>query len=433
VSEDKTSGGESMTSAEGTSPSQAPPETPHGGDRPNLGVRLLDAVRYGNTAVLTLLALLVAMAVGAVLIAVADPATRTAAQYFFSAPMDTLSAAAQAVGGGYAALFQGAIYNSATASKGTLAGVLGPISETLVNATPLILGGLSVGLAFRAGLFNIGGQGQIIIGAIFAGYVGFAWHLPLGLHLIVGIIAGIVGGALWGGIAGFLKARTGAHEVITTIMLNYIAFNFLAFLLGLKGFQRPPYGQAISNVVDSNAQLPPLLGNGLRVHGGLFVALLAALGVWWLLSRSTLGFQLRAVGANQFAARTAGMSVERSYTVVMLIAGGLSGLAGVSQILGTNSAITQDIDAGIGFDAITVALLGRATPGGTVLAGLLFGALRAGGVQMQSSTGIPIDLVQVIQSLIVLFIAAPALIRSIFHLRAATGGLGTQLAKGWNG
>ena len=408
-------------------------EAPPGASRPSLGIRMLDAVRYGNTVVLTLLALVVAMAVGAVLIAVADPATRTAAQYFFSAPMDTLSAAARAVSGGYAALFQGAIYNPATASKGTLAGVLGPISETLVNATPLILGGLSVGLAFRAGLFNIGGQGQIIMGAIFAGYVGFAWHLPVVLHLIVGIIAGIAGGALWGGLAGFLKARTGAHEVITTIMLNYIAFNFLAFLLGLKGFQRPPYGQAISNVVDGNAQLPPLLGNGLRVHAGLFVALLAALGVWWLLSRSTLGFQLRAVGANQFAARTAGMSVERSYTVVMLIAGGLSGLAGVSQILGTNSAITQDIDAGIGFDAITVALLGRATPGGTVLAGLLFGALRAGGVQMQSSTGIPIDLVQVIQSLIVLFIAAPALIRSIFHLRAAHGGLGQQLAKGWNG
>jgi general nucleoside transport system permease protein len=407
-------------------------EPPQGGP-PSLGVRMLDAVRYGNTVVLTVLALLVAMAVGAVLIAVADPATRAASQYFFTAPTDTVSAAARAVGGGYAALFQGAVFNPSTASRGTLTGVLGPISETLVNATPLILGGLSVGLAFRAGLFNIGGQGQIIMGAICAGYVGFSWHLPVVLHLIVGVIAGIVGGALWGGLAGLLKARTGAHEVITTIMLNYIAFNFLAFLLGLRGFQRPPYGQAISNVVDSNARLPPLLGNGLRVHVGLFVALLAALGVWSLLSRSTLGFQLRAVGANQFAARTAGMSVERSYTVVMLIAGGLSGLAGVSQILGTNSAITQDIDAGIGFDAITVALLGRATPGGTVLAGLLFGALRAGGVQMQSSTGIPIDLVQVIQSLIVLFIAAPALIRSIFRLRDARGGLGTQLAKGWNG
>jgi len=394
---------------------------------------MVDAVRYGNSAVLTLLALFVAMAVGSVLIAVADPDTRTAAQYFFSAPMDMVSAAGRAVFGAYGALFHGAIYNPATASKGTLAGILGPISETLVNATPLIVGGLSVGLAFRAGLFNIGGQGQIIMGAIFAGYVGFAWHLPVVLHLLVGIIAGIVGGALWGGLAGFLKARTGAHEVITTIMLNYVALNLLGFLLGLKGFQRPPYGQAISNVVDDSAKLPPLLGNGLRVHAGLFVALLAALGVWWLLSRSTLGFQLRAVGANQFAARTAGMSVERSYTIVMILAGGLSGLAGVSQILGTNSAITQDIDAGIGFDAITVALLARATPGGTILAGLLFGALRAGGVQMQSSTGIPIDLVQVIQSLIVLFIAAPTLIRSVFRLKAARGGIGQQLAKGWNG
>jgi simple sugar transport system permease protein len=362
-----------------------------------------------------------------------DPATRAASQYFFSAPTDTFSAVARAVGSGYGALFQGAVYDPATASNGTLAGVLGPISETLVNATPLILGGLSVGLAFRAGLFNIGGQGQIIMGAIFAGYVGFSWHLPVGLHLGVAIIAGILGGALWGGLAGFLKARTGAHEVITTIMLNYIAFNLLAFLLGLRGFQRPPYGQAISNVVDDSAKLPPLLGSGLRVHAGLFVALLAALGVWWLLSRSTLGFQLRAVGANQFAARTAGMSVQRSYIVVMVLAGGLAGLAGVTQILGTNSAITQDIDAGIGFDAITVALLARGTPGGTVLAGLLFGALRAGGVQMQASTGTPIDLVQVIQSLIVLFIAAPILIRSIFRLRAARGGIGQQLAKGWNG
>jgi general nucleoside transport system permease protein len=404
-----------------------------GEPRTRLGTRAWDALRYGNTAVLTVLALLVAMAVGALLIAVADTETRAASQYFFSTPTDTLSAVGRAVGRGYAALFHGAIYNPATASQGTLAGVLGPMSETLVNATPLILGGLSVGLAFRAGLFNIGGQGQIIMGAICAGYVGFSWQLPPVLHLIVAVVAGILGGALWGGLAGFLKARTGAHEVITTIMLNYIAFNFLAFLLGLRGFQRPPYGQAISNVVDSSARLPPLLGSGLRVHGGLLVAMLAALGVWWLLSRSTLGFQLRAVGANQFAARTAGMSVERSYIVVMLLAGGLSGLAGVSQILGTNSAITQDIDAGIGFDAITVALLGRATPGGTVLAGLLFGALRAGGVQMQSSTGIPIDLVQVIQSLIVLFIAAPMLIRSIFRLREARGGLGQQLAKGWNG
>ncbi len=390
-------------------------------------------LRTGNTVVVTFLAFVVAMAIGAILIAVADPDTQAAAKYFFAYPWDTFTAAGRAIGEAYAALFKGAIFNPTTAANGTMAGIFGPLSETLVNATPLILGGLSVGLAFRAGLFNIGGQGQIILGAIFAGYVGFAWHLPVVLHVLVAIVAGIVGGALWGGLAGFLKARTGAHEVITTIMLNWIAYNLLAFLLSVRGFQRPPYGQAISNVVDANSQLPHLLGGSLRVHAGLIIALLAALGVWWLLTRSRLGFRLRAVGANPAAARTAGMSVERSYTTVMLLAGALSGLAGVSQILGTNSAITQDIDAGIGFDAITVALLGRATPGGTVLAGLLFGALRAGGVQMQSSTGTPIDLVQVIQSLIVLFIAAPALIRSIFRLKEARGGVGQELAKGWNG
>jgi simple sugar transport system permease protein len=254
------------------------------------------------------------------------------------------------------------------------------------------------------------------------------------VHLVVAVLGGVVGGALWGGLAGWLKARTGAHEVITTIMLNYVALNFLGYLLSVRGFQRPPYGQAISNVVDSNARYPGLLGSTLRVNVGLFVALAAAVFVWWLLGRSTVGFELRAVGANQFAARTAGMSVSRAYITVMLLAGALAGLAGAAQILGTNPAITGDIDAGIGFNAITVALLGRAKPGGIVWAGVLFGALTAGGVQMQSSTGTPIDLVTVLQALIVLFIAAPALIRAIFRLRdVQAGGGAASLAKGWNG
>ena len=408
------------------------PQQPEQRERPR-GRGLWSSFRSGNTAVVTLLAFVVAMVIGAVLIALADPDTQAASKYFFSYPWDTFTAAGRAIGNAYLSLFEGAIFDPRTASHGTVSGILGPLSETLVNATPLILGGLSVGLAFRAGLFNIGGQGQVILGAIFAGYVGFAWDLPVVLHLVVGVLAGILGGALWGGIAGLLKARTGAHEVITTIMLNYVALFLLAYLLSVKGFQRPPYGQAISNVVKDNARLPHLLGGNLRVHAGLLVALAAAYGVHWLLNRSTLGFQLRAVGANQFAARTAGMSVERSYIIVMVLAGALSGLAGVSQILGTNPAITQDIDAGIGFDAITVALLGRGRSGGIVLAGLLFGALHAGGVQMQSSTGTPIDLVVVIQSLIVLFIAAPAVIRAIFRLRSSAGGVGGQLAKGWNG
>jgi simple sugar transport system permease protein len=312
-------------------------------------------------------------------------------------------------------------------------GAFTPISNTLLNATPLILGGLAVGLAFRTGLFNIGVQGQMIIGAVFAGYVGFAWPLPHVVHLVVALAAGVLGGALWGGLAGFLKARTGAHEVITTIMLNYIALALLTYLLGVKGFQKPGSNQAISRPVEGTARLPHIFGPDLRVHLGLVIAVLAAIGVWWLLTRSTLGFSLRAVGANPFAARTAGMGIERSYLVVMLISGALAGLAGCSQILGTNPALTGDIDAGIGFDAITVALLGGATPSGTVLAGLLFGAFNAGSVVMATDTSTPSEIVSIIEPVLVLFIAAPALIRGIFRLRAARrGGVG-QLAKGWNG
>ncbi len=414
-------------SAQTTSP---PPEPD-----PSLGRRMINGVMEGNAVVVTFLSLVVALAIGAVLIAIADPATRAAAQYFTAAPADTFKAAFTAIGNAYKALFEGAIFNPTTAGNGTLSGIFYPLSETLTNATPLILGGLSVALAFRAGLFNIGAQGQIILGAIFAGYVGFAWHLPVVLHLIVAVIAGVIGGALWGGLVGLLKARTGAHEVITTIMLNYVALYLLGYLLSVQGFQAPPYGQAISNPVESNARYPALLGGTMRVHFGLIVALAAALGVWWLLTRTTIGFELRAVGANQFAARTAGMSVARAYILVMLIAGALAGLAGTAQILGTNSQITGDIDAGIGFNAITVALLGRASPGGTVLAGILFGALQAGGVQMSSSTGVPSELVNIFEALIVLFIAAPSLIRGIFHLREAKVSAGGRavIAKGWNG
>jgi simple sugar transport system permease protein len=386
-----------------------------------------------SSLIVTVLAFVTAMLLGGILIAVADPRTQDASHYFFQYPWDTFQYGVTAMWHGYVALFQGAIFNPHTASKGTLAGYAGPISETLTNATPLILGGLSVGLAFRAGLFNIGGQGQVVMGAVCAGFVGFHWHLAPGLHLVLAILAGMAGGAAWGGLAGLLKAKTGAHEVITTIMLNYIAVYFLAYLLSIKGFQAPPYGQAISNRVFESAQLPPLLGGSVRVHGGLILAVLAAVLIGWLIDKSTLGFRLRAVGANQFASRTAGMSVENSYITVMLIAGALCGLAGVSQILGTNSQLTGDIDAGIGFDAITVALLGRANPKGIIAAGLLFGALHAGGTQMQSATGTPIDLVQVIQSLIVLFIAAPMLVRVMFRLKGPSSVVGGQLAKGWNG
>ena len=416
-----------MTATADEAPPTTAPDHPRGRGR-----RLLDYYLYGNAVVVTALAFLCALVVGAILIVVADQPTRTSFSYFFAAPGDTLSSAWNAIAAGYGALFRGAIFNPQSVSKGGAA-LFDPIANTLLNATPLILGGLAVAVAFRTGLFNIGVQGQMILGATFAGYVGFAWPLPGTIHLIVAILAGVLGGALWGGIAGWLKARTGAHEVITTIMLNYIALGLLAYLLGVKGFQAPGSNQAISRTTLGSARLPHLFGSELRVHFGLVIALLAALGVWWLLTRSTLGFSLRAVGANPFAARTAGMGIERSYLVVMLLSGALAGLAGVSQILGTNTAITGDIDAGIGFDAITVALLGGATPGGTVLAGLLFGAFRAGSVVMATDTSTPSEIVSIIEPVLVLFIAAPALIRGIFRLRAARGGVGGQLAKGWNG
>jgi simple sugar transport system permease protein len=400
---------------------------------PGRARRLLNFYLYGNTVVVTFLAFVLALIVGAILIVVADQPTRTSFGYFFAAPGDTFSNAWNAIAAGYSALFRGAIFDPRTVDQG-IGGIFGPISNTLLNSAPLILGGLAVAVAFQTGLFNIGVQGQLILGAIFAGYVGFAWQLPVVLHVLVALAAGILGGALWGGLAGWLKAKTGAHEVITTIMLNYVAVYLLAYLLGVNGFQAPPYHQAISRPVHDTARLPHLFGSQLSVHWGLVIALLAAAAVWWLLSRSSLGFSLKAVGANPFAARTAGMGIERSYLTVMLISGALAGLAGCSQILGTNSALTGDIDAGLGFDAITVALLGRGGPWGTVLAGLLFGAFRAGSVVMATDTSTPSEIVSIIEPVLVLFIAAPALVRAVFRLRAARRGAGVgQLAKGWNG
>jgi simple sugar transport system permease protein len=392
----------------------------------------MSRLRSGPPVVVTALAFVVAIVVGGILIAVTDTPTIKASKYFFSSPGPTFSRAWHAVSSAYVALFEGAVFDPHLVGHGSSWNALTPISNTLLNATPLILMGLSVALAFRTGLFNIGGQGQLIIGAVCAGYVGFAWQLPVVLHVVVAAIAGVIGGAVWGGLAGWLKARTGAHEVITTIMLNYIAFNLLAYLLSLSGFRRPGSNQAISSLIHQHARLPALLPAPLRVHVGLLIALAAAAVVHWLLTRGTLGFRLRAVGANQNAARTAGMDVGRNYLIAMVIAGALAGLAGVSQILGTNTAITQDIDAGIGFTGITVALLGRAQPWPTVLAGMLFGAFQAGGVTMQTKTGTPIDLVTVVQALMVVFIAAPALVRALFRLRAASG-VETSLAKGWNG
>jgi ABC-type uncharacterized transport system permease subunit len=366
------------------------------------------------TVKVTAAAVLLALIVGAFLIAFSDDDAIESLKWFFSAPQDFFSRAASAVADSYWALLKGCI------------GSWSAISTTLVRSAPLICAGLGVTLAFRAGLFNIGAQGQLIIGAIGAGYVGFTWDLPPVLHLLVALLAGLLLGGLWGALAGFLKARTGAHEVITTIMLNYLATSVLLYALSREAFQRPGSDNPQSPTVGDSARFPSLFDT----HTGVILAFLAAAAVWWILERSTIGFEMRAVGANDSAARTAGISVSKVYTVAMLLAGALAGLAATMNVLGHHDSLSPTMAGSIGFDAITVALLGRATPLGTVFAGLLFGALSVGGVAMQASAGTPKELTQVLQALIVLFVAAPALVRSVLRMKT-TGGGSTVMAKGW--
>lgn len=370
-----------------------------------------------GSALMSVLAVVFALLIGGVLIAVTDSRVQEAAGYFASRPVDMLYAIWQSVSGAYIALFQGSIFNF---RRPGFENGIRPLFDTLTFATPLIVAGLGVALGFRAGLFNIGGRGQMLFGAAAAGWVAFSFPLPFGIHLFLALAAGVAAGALWGGIAGFLKARTGAHEVITTIMLNYVAYYFVYWMLSTPGLlQAPGSNNPKTPAMLETAVLPPLFGPKYTIHWGFVLAIGATFFVWWLLNRSSLGFQFKAVGFNPNAARVAGINVNRMFTYVMLFSGGLVGLAGVFQVLGTvKTGFSAGIDAGIGFDAITVALLGRSRPWGVFAAGLLFGAFKAGGFAMQASEGIPIDIVLVVQSMIVLLIAAPPLVRAIFRLPA---------------
>ena len=378
---------------------------------------LLRDIMSGSWLV-SVLSIAVGLLAGAVLIAAADPDVQATLSYFFARPADFFVAVWHTVSEAYLALFRGAVLDWQAQS---VQRAIRPLTESMVAATPLILAGLGIALGFRSGLFNIGGQGQVILGAIFAGFFGYFLTLPVGVHMIIAVLAGIVGGAIWGGIAGYLKARTGANEVIVTIMLNSIAGYLIAYLLKQAWFRQTDSANPQSRNVDGAASLFPLLPDPFRLNAGFLLAVLATIFVWWLLERSTLGFEFRAVGENPNAARTAGISVGRVTLIVMMIAGALACLAGAAQVLGTEQRLTMGIGGSLGFDAITVALLGRSRPVGTFLAGLLFGAFKAGGYTMQAQTGTPIDIILVVQSVIVLLIAAPPLVRAIFRLPAPVG------------
>ena len=411
------------------------------GSRPaSFGRALQEALLEGNTVTVTVLAILSAAVVGGLLSAFTSP------DVWHAPAGDVIPKAWSTAAATYVALFQGAIINPHTVSAlfqqaslstaihdGYLSAVFNPLSETCVAATPLILAGLAVALPYRAGMFNIGGQGQVIGGLIFASWLGYDVSMPPVIHPIACVIGGFAGGAVIGGLAGEIKARTGAHEVIVTIMLNYVMQYLLAFLLNSHTMLEAPGSNPVTPAIASNAHLPHLFGSNLRVNVGFLIALGCAFGVWWLLNRTTVGFEFRAVGANASASRVAGMSVERTWVLVMLMAGGLAGLAGAVVVQGTDFTVNPTSFSTYGVDAITVALLGRGRPGGVVWAGLLFGALTAASGQMQSAANTPAQIVQVLSSVIVLFVAAPPLIRTMFRLRAArAGGVGTTMSQGWN-
>ena len=325
----------------------------------------------------------------------------------------------------YAGLLQGS-FGSAKA-----------LSETAVWATPYIFGGLAVALAFKGGLFNIGAEGQLAIGATMSALIGYAlpvwlgFDLPLIVHLPVAVLAGMAAGALWASIAGFLKAYTGGHEVINTIMMNYIALNTISFLLNGPMKDRDPNNViARTPLIADSARIPPIF-EGLRVHWGFIFALLVAFFIWWLLNKTTLGFEIRTVGANPDAAKYAGMNVKRIIIVTMALSGALAGLAGTIEVTGLNYRHELGFSIGYGFDAIAIALLGKSHPLGVVLAAILFAAMRNGATRMQFLTQMPIDLISMLQALILLFVAADAIVRYIYRIKAQ--GERVVLTRGWGG
>ncbi|SDL37939.1 ABC transporter permease [Tessaracoccus oleiagri] len=359
--------------------------------------------KWLNSAAVTFWSLVLAFIVGSIVMIILDPEVGEKWGYFFARPGDALGASWEKISLTYISLLQGSF------------GSWVAFTETTAQATPLILAGLGIALAFRAGLFNIGGQGQAIMGAIWGAFIGFTVKgLPLFVHLPLVILVGVAMGTIWGGIVGFLKAKTGAHEVIVTIMMNYLAVYLLQFLLQRPAFMAPGRNDPIGPVVEWSATMPRLAGS--RLHLGFLLALLAVVLVWWILERTTLGLRIQAVGLNPHAAAVAGINVSRVTIVTMAISGALAGMAGVNAVTAPElitsfpTQLSVGIVGAIGFDAITVALLGRSRPVGVLLAGLLFGALKAGARTMQVRANTPSDLVDLIQALIVLFVAAPAFV-----------------------
>jgi simple sugar transport system permease protein len=387
-------------------------------------------VRRGvlGSALVPILAVFTALVIGGVLIAVSSQEILTAWGTFFQDPLGTLSLTWQFVRDAYLALFEGAFGNPgtiveainqwrATGETRPLLEAFRPLGESMVITTPYIFAGLAVAIGFRGGLFNIGAEGQLFVGGLASVYVGYSIEgLPWIVHLPLALLAGIAAGAIWGAIPGLLKAYTGAHEVINTIMMNYIAFRLTDHLL--QGPMARPDGLPITTEILPSAYLPSLFPRPVRLHFGFFLALAAAVVVFWLLWKTTRGLEIRMVGANPNASRYAGIRIGPTIVLTMALSGALAGLAGTSQILGLDHRMVRAFSSGFGFDSIALALLGNSHPLGVVLASFLFGFLRGGAARMQSVAGVPVEIIRIIQGMIIVFVAAPAIIRGLYRIKA---------------
>ncbi|MCA1954586.1 MAG: ABC transporter permease [Anaerolinea sp.] len=394
--------------------------------------------RFWQPLVLPALAIFTGLLIGAVLIILTSEQVYAAFRQSFGAG---LLAALQAVGKAYGALLQGSFGDPVRIVNALGSGdaleirrAINPFLESLVAATPYIFAGLAVAVGFRAGLFNIGVEGQLFIGAAAATFVGYAVKgLPAYIHMPLAMLAGAVAGGFWGFIPGWLKAKTGGHEVINTIMLNWIAFRLTDWLLA-GPMQRPNSGgMPISPMIEPTARIPQFFPAPIRFHLGFFIALAVAYFIYWLLFKTTWGFNLRTVGANPNGARYAGMNIVRTTVLGMTLSGALAGLAGANQVLAITRAMAMGLSSGYGFDSIALALLGNSTPLGVVLAALLFGFLRNGATNMMVVSRIPIDIISILQALILVFIAAPAIIRSIYRLRSVQAQEGGVFVRSWGG
>ena len=320
--------------------------------------------------------------------------------------------------------------NPITAYLALLKGAFGSpeaIQRTLEKATPLVFSGLAVAFAFKAGLFNIGGSGQLLLGAIVAGYIGFAFDgLPFIIHMPLALLGGSVAGALWAAIAGALKAYTGANEVITTIMLNYIAINLTDYLS--NGPWKDEGIIARTPAILETAVLPTWA----FIPVGFIFACLMAVFTYYLLYKTTMGYAIRTTGLNSSAALYAGIKVGTVIIMTMAFSGFLAGMGGAVETLGIVGRYQPGFNAGLGFDGITIALLAKTNPLGVIPAAILIGAMNAGGSQMQFNAGVRFQIVDVIQALILFFVSADMIVRKILGSRVVDDEKVT-LSTGWGG